>query len=168
MPKKSKKSTGSTNIDAIKRDASKLGKQLSKDNPAAFGQELPPGSIHRESPLEQELGSTKYREMIHQHNKKNEHILDRLPFTFPKKKLVRSHLNVSVECVECGYQTVGNENTVGITCPQCKDYCRVTNPEREKRYGEEEDKVGIFGTASDLLELREKRRRLGEDRKKEQ
>ncbi|MBD3260351.1 MAG: hypothetical protein GF334_01515 [Candidatus Altiarchaeales archaeon] len=168
MPKKNNKPSKSVNIDAIKRDASKLGKQLSKENPASFGKELSPGSVRRESPLEQEIGSTKYREMIHQHNKKNEHILDRLPFTFPKKKVVRSHLNVVVECVECGHQAVANENTVGITCPECKDYCRVINPEREKRYGDESDKVGIFGTASDLLELREKRRASEDNGKKEQ
>jgi hypothetical protein len=155
----------SVNVDAIKRDSKKIGEQISKSEPSMFGKELDPGTSRRESPLEQEMGSSKYRQMIHDHNDKNKHILDRLPFTFPKKSVVRSNRsNVVIECVECGFQKYGTEHTYGIICPECKTFRRVINPEAESRgeaSPEQEERIGVFGTASDLLELREKRRLKG-------
>jgi len=172
MPKKNRPKK-TVNVDAVKKEVSKMAKEIAKSAPNEQGHvELPSGVSKRQSPLEQDMGSRKYREMIHDHNDKNKHILDRLPFTFPKKSVVRSHMNVVVECVECGYQHVGSEHTYGMTCPECKTYRRVKNPEAEKR-GEaspekDEERVGMFGTASDLLELREKRRLAEEAKKKGQ
>lgn len=167
MVKKSKSRT-TVNVDAVKKDAKKVGQKLAQANPELYGKEVPSGSVRRESPLEQEMGS-RYKKMIRDHNEKNKHILDRLPFQFPKKKVVRSHLDVLVACVECGYQTLGSEHTCGFSCPECKAYRRAVNPEAESRGGPsaDDERVGIFGTASDLLELRERRRRA-EDEKKEQ
>lgn len=176
MAKKNKPKT-SVNVDAVRREASKMSKQAesksSLPGPLANSHsELSPGTSTRQSPLEQGMGTKKYREMIHDHNDKNKHILDRLPFTFPKKSIVRSHRNVVVTCVECGHQHVGSEHTYGMACPECKAYRRVRNPEAEKRgeasAKEDEDCVGMFGTASDLLELREKRMRAEEEKKKGQ
>ena len=168
MPKKKSPKT-TVNVEAVKRDVAKMGKQIAKSEQSPMGRELAPGSVRRESTLEQDMGSANYKQMIHDHNDKNKHILDRLPFTFPRKKIVRSHMNVVVECMECGYQHVGSEHTYGMTCPECKIYQRVRNPEAESRgesSPEEEEKVGIFGTASDLLELRDKRRLAEEAKKK--
>lgn len=169
MPKKKTPKT-TVNVDAVKRDVAKLGKQFAKNEQTSMGRELAPGSMRRESPLEQDIGSSKYHDMIHDHNSKHKNVLDKLPFTFPRKKIVRSHLNVVVECMECGYQHVGSEYTYGMICPECKTYRRVKNPEAENR-GEDSSNnkeiVGIFGSASDLLELREKRRCRKEDKKKD-
>lgn len=162
MPKK-KKPTTTVNVDAVKRDAKKVGEKISKANPEQFGKELAPGSVRRESPLEQEMGSNKYRQMIHDHNDKNKHILDRLPFQFPKKKVVRSHLDVVVECSECGYQHVGSENTVGFICPKCKKYVSAVNPEAEARGYNPDLVVGFRGTASDRLRMKDEL-----DKKKDQ
>ena len=126
MPKK-KKSTSTVNVDAVKKEVNKMVKEA-QNNPSTPGPlskthaELAPGSVRRESPLEQDMGTGKYKEMIHDHNEKNKHILDRLPFTFPKKKMVRSHLDVVISCSECGLEKIGSENTVGFTCPNCKKY----------------------------------------------
>ena len=170
MPKKNRPKK-TVNVDAVKKEVNKMAKEIAKSAPNEHGHvELDPGTSKRQSPLEQDMGSRKYREMIHDHNDKNKHILDRLPFTFPKKKMIRSSQTVVVECVECGYQHVGNEHTYGITCPDCKAYRRVKNPEAESR-GQappenDDERVGMFGTASDLLELREKRRLAEEARKR--
>ncbi len=168
MPKrKSPKTT--VNVEAVKRDVAKMGKQLAKNEQTPMGRELDPGSTRRESPLEQEMGSSKYRDMIHDHNSKHKNVLDSLPFTFPRKSIVRSHLRVSVECVECGYQHTGSEHTYGMVCPECKTYRRVKNPravDKGEVSSEKEEVVGIFGSASDLLELRDKRRRAEEAKKK--
>jgi len=172
MPKKNRPKK-TVNVDAVKKEVNKMAKEIAKSAPNEQGHvELDSGTSKRQSPLEQDMGSRKYREMIHDHNDKNKHILDRLPFTFPKKSIVRSHMSVVVECVECGYQHVGSEHTYGMTCPECKTYRRVRNPEAEKRGEsspkEDEERVGMFGTASDLLELREKRRLAEEAKKKGQ
>lgn len=174
MPKKKAPKT-SVNVDAVRRDASKIARdaenKASLPGPLASSHsELAPGTSTRQSPLEQEMGTKKYKQMIHDHNDKNKHILDRLPFTFPKKRIVRSHMSVVVECIECGYRYVGSEHTYGITCPECKTYRRVKNPEAEKRGEsspkEDEVRVGMFGTASDLLEMRDRRLRAEEEKKK--
>ncbi|HDZ26416.1 hypothetical protein LCGC14_2145280 [marine sediment metagenome] len=178
MLKKNKPKT-SVNVDAVRREASKIARDAENKSSSSLPGDLArshaeaaPGTIRRESPVEQEMGSAKYKQMIHAHNDKNKHILDRLPFTFPKKKIVRSHRSVVVECVECGYQHVGTEHTYGVTCPDCKTYRRVKNPEAERLGQEPAEKdaarVGMFGTASDLLELREKRRLAEEATKKGQ
>lgn len=148
------------NVDAVKREAKKLAKET-RSNPSTPGPlskshaELAPGSVQRQSPLEQEMGSAKYKDMIHDHNRKNSHILDRLPFTFPKKKVVRSHLNVVIKCSECGLERGGTENTVGFTCPDCKKYVSVINPEAEVRGYDPDLVVGFRGTATDRLNMKE-------------
>lgn len=159
---KPRKLKTTVNPDAVKREVTKLARSMSQEQaPGELGSIIEPGTVRRESPLEQNMGTRKYHDMIHDHNDKNKHILDKLPFTFPKKRIVRSHRNIIVECVECGFQKYGSEHTYGITCPDCKTFRRVYNPESEARgeaSPEESESVGIFGTASDLLELREQRR----------
>jgi hypothetical protein len=157
MPKKTKPRT-TVNVDAVKKDVNKLAKDAARNAPPTQSHaELPPGSVQRQSPLEQELGTSKYHQMIHDHNEKNKHILDRLPFTFPKKRVVRSHLDIVIECVGCGHQSIGSEHTYGFSCPECKQYRRVKNPEAEKRGEDSDFKPGIFATASDILRMREER-----------
>ena len=154
------KATRTVNVDAVKKDVAKLVKE-NQSNPSSPGPlskshaELAPGSVQRQSPLEQEMGSRKYKDMIHDHNDKNKHILDRLPFTFPKKKVVRSHLTVVIECAECGLETTGSENTVGFTCSVCKKYVQAINPEAEVRGYDPDLVVGFRGTASDRLNMKE-------------
>lgn len=165
MPKKNSKPKTTVNVDAVKRDAKKVGDQISKANPELFGRELDPGSSRRESPLQQEMGTQKYRQMIHDHNDKNKHILDSLPFTFPKKSVVRSHRSdVLVECEECGYQSYGSEHTYMKTCPECKKSTKVINPEAEARGEDRDFTPGFLATASDILRMREER----EQKKKDQ
>lgn len=159
MPKKAKTTT-TVNVDAVKREAAKLAKEAvsSPSTPGPLSKshaELSPGVSRRESPVEQEMGSAKYREMIHNHNDKNKHILDRLPFTFPKKRVVRSHLDVVIQCAECGQEQIGSEHTVGFTCPSCKKYVSAINPEAEARGYDPDLKVGFRGTASDRLNAKE-------------
>jgi len=154
------KSTRTVNVDAVKKGVAKLVKesQSSPSAPSPLSKshaELAPGSVQRQSPLEQEMGTRKYKDMIHDHNDKNKHILDRLPFTFPKKKMVRSHLTVVIECAECGLETTGSENTVGFTCSTCKKYVQAINPEAEIRGYDPELVVGFRGTASDRLNMKE-------------
>jgi len=154
------KSTRTVNVEAVKKGVAKLVKE-SQSAPSAPGPlskthaELAPGSVQRQSPLEQEMGTRKYKDMIHDHNSKNKHILDRLPFTFPKKKVVRSHLTVVIECAECGLETTGSENTVGFTCSTCKKFVRAINPEAESRGYDPDLVVGFRGTASDRLQMKE-------------
>ncbi len=154
------KSTRTVNVDAVKKDVAKLVKE-SQSAPLTPGPlskshaELAPGSVQHQSPLEQEMGTRKYKDMIHDHNSKNKHILDRLPFTFPKKKVVRSHLTVVIECAECGLETTGSENTVGFTCSNCKKYVQAINPEAENRGYDPDLVVGFRGTASDRLNMKE-------------
>ncbi len=156
---KNKKAKTTVNVDAVRKEAKKLAKQVaSAEAPNRTHAELAPGSVSRQSPLEQEMGSKKYKEMIHDHNDKNKHILDRLPFTFPRKKIVRSHRSdVPLECVNCGHQSYGSEYTCVKDCPGCKKVAKVFNPEAEKR-GEDQNFVpGFLATTSDILEMREKR-----------
>jgi hypothetical protein len=103
------------------------------------------------------MGSGKYRQMIHKHNDENKHILDRLPFTFPRKKVVRSHLSVALVCPECGNETTGSENTVGFICNKCHKYVSAKNLEAESRGYDPDLKVGIFGTAEDRLRLKKEK-----------
>jgi len=154
---KNKRPKTTVNVDAVKKDVQKLAKESVKQNPTDHV-ELAPGSVRRQSPLEQEMGSAKYKQMIHDHNDKNKHILDRLPFTFPKKKVVRSHRSdVLVECVECGYESYGSEYTYMKVCEGCKKSTKVINPEAEIR-GEDRDFVpGMFATSSDILRMKEER-----------
>jgi NAD-dependent SIR2 family protein deacetylase len=167
VPKKKNSPKTTLNVDAIKRDSKKVGDQISKANPELFGRELDPGTSRRESALEQEMGSAKYKNMIHEHNDKNKHILDRLPFTFPKKSVVRSHRSdVLVECVECGYQSYGSEHTYMKMCDQCKKSTKVINPEAEARGEDRDFTPGFLATASDILEMREKRRKEREEQDK--
>ncbi len=154
------KSTRTVNVDVVKKEVAKLVKESqpssSPSGPLSKSHaELAPGSVQRQSPLEQEMGSRKYKDMIHDHNDKNKHILDRLPFTFPKKRVVRSHLTVVIECAECGLETTGSENTVGFTCSNCKKYVSAINPEAESRGYNPDLVVGFRGTATDRLNKKE-------------
>ncbi len=159
MVKKTRTRT-TVNADAVKRDVNKFAKELAKNSADDQGRiELAPGSVRRESTKEQDMGPRKYREMIHDHNSKNSHILDRLPFTFPRKKLIKSNKNVVVLCEDCSYPHLGTEYTVGFVCPECKTYVSAINPEAERTGYDPEINVGIFGTASDKLELKEKKRK---------
>jgi len=158
MPKKNRPKK-TVNVDAVKKEVNKMAKEIAKSAPNEHGHvELDSGMSKRQSPLEQEMGSRKYREMIHDHNDKNKHILDRLPFTFPKKSVVRSNRSdILVECVECGYESYGSEYTYMKLCPGCAKSTKVINPEAEKR-GEDRDFVpGMFATASDILRMKEER-----------
>jgi len=168
MPRKPKNSPKtSINVEAVKKEVQKLKNAHSPVPEKAgfssggFG-EAAPGSIKRQSPLEQEMGTQKYRQMIHDHNKKNEHILDRLPFTFPKKKTVRSHLDVLLECPDCHAPFVGTEYTVGFVCYSCKNYVSPRNLEAESRGYNPDLCVGLESTAVERLqkkqELARKRR----------
>ena len=160
MPKKPAKSKGTINVDAVRREAKKMAKQAESassgrkfsDGPRG---EVAPGSVQRQSPLEQEIGTDKYRKMIHEHNDKNKHILDRLPFQFPKKKMVRSHLDILLVCPECGAEKWGTENTVGFICSSCHKFVKPTNLEAESRGYNPDVNVGFRGTASDKLRLKE-------------
>jgi len=156
MGKPAKKKV-SVNVDAVRREAKKLASSSpsasAAPNPFA---ELAPGSVKRQSPLEQSLGSDKYREMIHDHNDKNKHVLDRLPFQFPKKKTVRSHLDVLLECPECQNSIWGTENTVGVVCRCCNKFVKPRNLEAESRGYNPDLVIGIRGTVTD--KLREKER----------
>ncbi len=155
---KPKKRKTTVNPEAVKREVKKLAKSMAKNTPDAQGNiELDAGTVRRESSTEQDMGTSKYHNMIHDHNSKNKHILDRLPFTFPKKRKIRSHLSVLVECVECGHEHYGSENTIGFVCPVCKAYRKVRNPEAEARGQDSDITVGIFGTATDKLRLLEER-----------
>ena len=164
MPQKKNKPKTTVNVDAVKREVKKIQKESDSHSPVGtfspvpkgFG-EAASGSIRRESPLEQDLGPSRYRQMIHDHNSKNKHILDRLPFQFPKKKTVRSHLNIMILCSECGYESVGSENTVGFVCPECKKYVSAKNPEAEARGYDPSLKVGFRGTATDKLALKKEK-----------
>lgn len=159
MPKKKNSPKTTVNVEQIKRDSRKVGEQIAKANPELYGGELAAGTSRRQSVLEQEMGSKKYKDMIHDHNDKNKHILDRLPFTFPKKSVVRSHRNdILLECTECGFESYGSEHTYMKVCGGCKNSTKVINPEAEKRGEDRDFKPGIFATASDILEMREKRR----------
>jgi len=159
MPKKKAPRT-TVNLDAVKRDVAKLGKQIAADDTTPMGRVLSPGSVRRESPLEQELGSSKYRQMIHDHNDKNKHILDRLPFTFPRKRIVRSNKSdVLIECSECGYQSYGSEYTYVKVCAGCDSPTKVINPEAELRGEDRDFSPGFLASASDILRMREEQRK---------
>lgn len=158
MNKRKRKTT--VNVDAIKREVNNLVRN-NKSNSSLPGTlnkthtELGPGTVHRESPLEQQMGPSKYKEMIHGHNKKNKHILDRLPFTFPKKRVVRSHLSILVVCSKCGFEKIGTENTIGFICPSCNLYVTVINVEAESRGYNPDLVVGFNGTIDDRRRLKE-------------
>jgi hypothetical protein len=163
MPKKNKPKT-SVNVDAVRREARKLAKDTSSKSSlpgdlAKSHAELSPGVSQRQSPLEQEMGSSNYKRMIHDHNDKNKHILDRLPFTFPRKKVVRSHCStIAIECVECGYQSYGSEYTYMKICPGCKKSTKVINPEAEARGEDRDFTPGFLATAEDILRMKEERK----------
>ena len=169
MPKKKNTPKTTLNVDQIKRDSKKVGEQIRKSNPELYGGEVDAGTSRRTSPLEQEMGSKKYKDMIHEHNDKNKHILDRLPFTFPKKSVVRSHRSdILISCSECGYESYGSEHTYMKVCGGCNKSTKVINPEAERRGEDRDFTPGIFATASDILEMREKRRLAEEAKKKDQ
>lgn len=156
MAKKTSKNKTTINVDAVRREARKMAKEAeSKSSIKGPGgseySELAPGSVNRKSPLEQEMGTSKYRDMIHDHNDKNKHVLDRLPFQFPKKKTLRSHINVALECPECQETIWGNEHTVGVICGKCHKYVAPRNPEAEARGYDPNFKVGFRGTANDRI-----------------
>lgn len=155
MSNKSKPS-GTVNVDAVKREVQKMSREAeSRSSKKSFGSgsgmALSPGGTKRESPLEKEMGTGKYRQMIHDHNEKNKHVLDRLPFTFPRKKMIRSNHNIVLICERCGEHNLGTEHTVGLVCVGCKKYTSVKNESAELLGYDPDLKVGINGTASDRV-----------------
>ena len=67
-------------------------------------------------------GIKSHNERIHRESE----IIDKnksLPFSFSKPK--KSQKPKAVICVNCGYTTVANKNTVGIICPKCKKFSKV-------------------------------------------
>jgi len=156
---KNKRPKTTVNVDAVRRESKRLAKSMAKEQaPGDMGTVISPGTVKRQSPLEQEMGSSKYKKMIHDHNDKNKHILDRLPFTFPKKRIVRSNrTDVLVECVKCRHESYGSEYTYMKFCVVCKKSTKVINPEAEKRGEDRDFAPGIFATASDVLKMREER-----------
>ena len=164
MPKKTKLKT-SVNVDAVRKEAFKLAKDSQNKGsslPGDLGRThaaVDPGTLHRESPLEQEMGS-KYKQMIHGHNDSKRHILDRLPFTFPRKKVVRSNRNnVLVECEGCGHQSYGSEHTYMKACSICEKVTKVINPEAEVRGEDRDFTPGFLASASDILKMKEERKK---------
>lgn len=142
MPRKSKTTV---NVDLVKKEAKKLAKDTVANMPANQGyKELSPGSVSRQSPLEQDMGSSRYRQMIHDHNKKNEHILDKLPFTFPKKRIVRTQQNQAILCPKCEETCFIGDFTLLVICGRCQNVFEVNK-------GNFKPNVGMFNRASDLL-----------------
>lgn len=129
---KSKTKT-TVNVDAVKKDVQKMAKEMVQKTPAHQShQELAPGSVKRQSPAEQRMGTKKYREMIHNHNKKNKHLHEKLPFTFLPKRKIRSHMNVVLVCPECEAPISGSEFTYAAICSKCNKVVKPYNPEAEK------------------------------------
>ncbi len=156
---KNKRPTTTVNVDAVKRESKRMAKRMAQEQaPGDMGTIISPGTVKRESPLEQTMGTKNYKQMIHDHNDKNKHILDRLPFTFPRKRVVRSHRSdVVVECVGCGYQSYGSEFTYMKICPDCKKSTKVINPEAEKRGEDRDFTPGFLASANDILRMRKDR-----------
>lgn len=160
MPKKPAKSKTTVNVEAIKREAKKMAKQAESaiqgrkfsDGPRG---EVAPGSVQRQSPLEQEIGTAKYRQMIHEHNAKNKHALEKLPFQFMKKRVVRSHLDILLVCPNCAAEKWGTENTIGFICSDCHKFVKPVNLEAESRGYNPDINVGFRGTATDKLRLKD-------------
>jgi predicted RNA-binding Zn-ribbon protein involved in translation (DUF1610 family) len=77
----------------------------------------------RESPVEMEKGSNKYKDMIH----KNSKAYDRgnPTFTFPPKSKIKCSSNKAFECPECGAVMVGTKYSVMIVCSDCKKLVRI-------------------------------------------
>lgn len=83
--------------------------------------ELSPGSASRR--YEPVSGLRKHNEKIHRESK----IADKyknLPFSFSAPK--KSPAPRLVACDNCGYTAVANKNTVGMICPQCKEFSKVS------------------------------------------
>jgi len=165
MPKKRTPRT-TLNVDAVKKDVQRLAKATVENIPAHESHAvLSPGAVRRESPLEQDMGTAKYRKMIHDHNKKNKDLHDKFPFSFEPKRKIRSHLNVGLECPECGAFLLGSEQTYLVICSECKELVKPHNPEAERRGIHTDIKVGFDGTATDKLRLLEDRKGLPKEDK---
>ena len=72
----------------------------------------------RESVLEQQMGPRQYREMIHRGSKEADQ--KNLPFTFPKKSLIKGGKTVWYICDSCGKSLAGSKKTYIIICSSCK------------------------------------------------
>lgn len=156
MTKKSRAPRTTINVSAVKKDVQRMAKEIVSKSPADQSHAvLPAGTVRRESPLEQQIGTNKYREMIHEHNNKNKDLHEKLPFIFMPKRKIRSHLDVGLECPECGAFLLGSEQTYLIICSSCKNLVKPYNPEAERRGIHTDLKVGIDGTATDKLRLLE-------------
>ena len=87
-------------------------------------QELTPGSTPRR--YEPEGGVAKHNARIHRESD----YVDKhknLPFSFSKPpKVAKSKV---IQCKKCDYVTVANKNTIGMICPQCKEYVRIEEVE---------------------------------------
>jgi hypothetical protein len=146
---KNKRPKTTVNVNAVKKDIKKMAKQIAKSEPTQHTHaELAPGTVQRQSALEQDMGTAKYRQMIHDHNSKNKHILDRLPVTFPRKKKLRSNINTMLICPECNAYILGSEQTYMAICSSCKKLVKPHNPEAEARGYHSDKRVGMFNKFS--------------------
>lgn len=102
-----------------------ISKHLSKSD-LGGAKELPAGVTPRR--YEPATGLKRHNERIHRESK----VMDKhgnLPFTFSKpKKEAASKL---VACVNCNYTTVATKNTIGIICPQCKQFSKVVGVDND-------------------------------------
>lgn len=82
--------------------------------------ELKPGEKGRR--YEPEGGVKKHNQRIHRESRfANDY--KNLPFQFSKP--AKSAKSMVVRCLNCGYITSANKNTVGIICPECKVYSGI-------------------------------------------
>ena len=145
MVKKTRSPRTTVNVAAVKREVTRMAKETVQATPLSQSMaELPAGAVQRQSPLEQEMVTAKYRGMIHDHNTKKEHILDKLPFTFPKKSKIKTKVNTPILCPECKETCFIGNFTLSIICGRCGKLFSANE-------GAFKPNVGAFNRAADLL-----------------
>ena len=103
-----------------------MNKQYAKDiakhvNKTPLNQELSPGSTPRR--YEPKGGVAKHNARIHKESKEMDG--KNLDFTFSKPWKPKGPSAV-VACDNCGYQLSGTKVTVGVICPECKQFSTVS------------------------------------------
>jgi predicted Zn-ribbon and HTH transcriptional regulator len=101
--------------EQFSKDVSKYVKQTS------LNQELTPGSTPRR--YEPNGGLRRHRERIHKESKAVDD--KNLDFTF-SKPWKRKGATAVLACDGCGYRLSGTVVTVGIICPECKEFSTVS------------------------------------------
>jgi hypothetical protein len=95
-----------------------LNRKLSEEN---ISTKLPPGTARRWEP---ECGVGRHEERIRKETKfARDH--KNLPFSVQKPPKPRGN-KVYISCDACGYLTSATSVTVGIICPECKQFSTVT------------------------------------------